>query len=523
MATKRVTRQSKARAELEKTQVEEREILSEEEGAVGGNAEETNGKDLDLTKKTQGASLSDIEKLMTRMGENQERQLANQLKQLAIHLDTKQSENFKQLEKYVETKMEEKIKHIDDELETISIRQEKGEEEREELFVLVQSQGEKVHELTAQGEKETREIAKVIREVQNDITGLAVEQNSMKRDTRACSEIINEIVDKVNETTSKLDAQELNRGDQLVVKTLKPYLRNFQKDDENPMQFINDINRLVDSRPEMKTWDNLFPLLDKALKSVDYWWVVVKDTINDVDDFAKKFKLKFFNRNIQREYMAKLRSEKYETGKGSMSQFFLKHLAILRNLDKPMSDDEIIQLIIELFPENITQSIILRGLSDIDEIVQVLQSIDNVTGKSDGKSAPKKRLGVESNSNSTNKGEQPIMGAQNDQGRAPRYTGNNENRYNMGNNFNPYQGSPRFRNQGAFGGSNQGNNVNHYQGPPRFQNQYRQNQGNVGGPNPGNYRRDNLNQGQVGGPSQGNYRRENPNQGRGQERVNRPN
>lgn len=508
--SRRVTRSSKLLADAELNRETENEEVNEE-GAVGGSvvldqtvvSEESQNKDLNM--KPVIDSLSEKFKAMA---DDIKSQQTDTIQLFAKHLDQKMAKHLTLITDSVEQKLQKRLKPIEDEIETMFVRQEKCADEREEIFKIIVEHSDRCKERV---EDAVKVMVNQVKEIDDDVAALIRANGRNQNDNRVCREVLNEVVDKVNETIHLVTQRDEHRENPaVVIKAQKPYLREFKENDPNPMQFINDVNKLVDKRPDMKDWYNLFPLVDKALKSVDYWWVVVKDNVDSVDDFAKKFKIKFWNKNIQREFITKLRAEKYSRNMGSMSQYFLKNMAILRNLDKPFSDEEIVQIIIEQMPEDVSRAILLQRLTDIDEIVQTLQSLDNLKTTDEGKGAIKKTVKI-------NEG-MPVAGGR-DQGQRPyysqgyQYQNNNMNRGFSNNNYQGNRGGNR-----EFPGSNRTFD-NRNQGNPRAQNQGNFTPGNASNP----MRYGNQNQNRPNQYNQETGRQNAPVMGRNQGGSNHPN
>lgn len=176
----------------------------------------------------------------------------------------------------------------------------------------------------------------------------------------------------------------------------KIYLRQFNEKEENPMQFVDDVNKLIKLRPELETWERLYPVLDKALSKVDNWWNAVKGLISSFQEFKDRFKKKYFNKNIQRNFMIKIRTGRYDPKKETMSAYFVKNISIMRNLDTRPPDDEIIQLIVAHYPVNIKEAIVLQKIRTIDEVEEILQELDDL-GASEAakKPEPARRVSFE--------------------------------------------------------------------------------------------------------------------------------
>lgn len=165
----------------------------------------------------------------------------------------------------------------------------------------------------------------------------------------------------------------------------KIYLREFNEGDENPCLWLDDIRKLMTLRPELDRWERLYPVLDKALKKVDAWWNSVKGLIGNYEEFKERFKLKYFNKTIQRNFMIKLRTGKYNAKQGSMSSYFIKNVSIARNLDLKPPDEELVQMIIAHYPLAIRETIVLHKIKEINEVEKLLQEMDDLGIKTEEK------------------------------------------------------------------------------------------------------------------------------------------
>lgn len=240
----------------------------------------------------------------------------------------------------------------------------------------------------------------------------------------------------------------------------KIFLREFDESDDNPMQYINDIKKLIKNRPELEEWGNLYCILDKSLIKVNVWWSTVKEVTESFEEFVAHFKSKFFNRNIQRNYLLRIKTGMHGSNRGRLSHFFLKNLAICRNLDNKMTEEEIVETLVEHLPYRVKESITLQQLKSATAIEKLLQNYDERTGPERRQEAPRNPESREQVNP-----ENGVINPPNNQNRNNEGRGNNNHRFQRNGNRNEQNG---WQPNGGNWPSRQNNNYRTNEYPTRY-------------------------------------------------------
>ena len=109
------------------------------------------------------------------------------------------------------------------------------------------------------------------------------------------------------------------------------------------------------------------------------WWQIIKDEVNNFQTFLNKFSRRFWNEKAQHELRRKLEFGCHQVGKmGSRSEYAIRLYAEAKELRPTISPGEIIQKLARHFNEEIKYAIIGRGISHMDDLVELLENFDRI-------------------------------------------------------------------------------------------------------------------------------------------------
>lgn len=144
---------------------------------------------------------------------------------------------------------------------------------------------------------------------------------------------------------------------------------------EGPIKYLRQIIGYFKTNniPEHRQLD----ILDSSFKNnANTWWNVYKSRVANFEEFVCCFRENFWNQNLQREIKLNIHHNDFDRNKGDMSHYFLKRVAQNEELDNPMTDHELIQIVTNHFSTDVQTILMARNVQDITGMDLILKQLD---------------------------------------------------------------------------------------------------------------------------------------------------
>lgn len=148
----------------------------------------------------------------------------------------------------------------------------------------------------------------------------------------------------------------------------------FNPENDHPVGFIKKLKKTF---LEAAVPDRIRPMLAlKALKgSAHYWSLTVEDSVQNFSEFENSFLNKYWDIDTRRREYNKLNYGSFESG--SKANYFLRKVNEFRYILSEISEEEIIEVLANHFPENIREHIHTANYQTVDQVEKYLRKLDN--------------------------------------------------------------------------------------------------------------------------------------------------
>lgn len=234
----------------------------------------------------------------------------------------------------------------------------------------------------------------------------------------------------------------------------------------NPIKYLREMENYCLAL-QVTGWSLQHALSSSLKGSANDWWHSVCDEVETVDEFMKKFKEEYWDQISQNKVRKDLEFGRYQTnGRLNRVEYARRIINNVRYLDKPPTEQEIIQSLSQHFPVDVQRVAMLGLVATTADFLKLLKQIDNAERPSQSNS----NFNRNPNNNNTNQNENFKRSYENN----PRFQAQQEGR-NPSENKQPQRYQNADQNRGYQNNQPYGNyNRNNYQGnrqPNNYQGQ----------------------------------------------------
>ena len=245
---------------------------------------------------------------------------------------------------------------------------------------------------------------------------LQVKLNQMETGINRSIEVTNGITHSMEERQQRIDAQfnrleaqqtriieRINAGEGLREESrssnygsnIKHILPEF-RGETSPIRYINELKQYWEAVEPRENETHY--LIERSLRGPPGdWWQIVKSEVRNLQTFLQKFTQRYWNEQNQHEIRRKLEFGHHCPEKNtSRAEYAIRLCAEAIELNPPMTSIEIIQKLARHFNEEIKYAVIGRGISRIDELIDLLENFDKIgpsnSGRGDSKESRSRRI-----------------------------------------------------------------------------------------------------------------------------------
>ena len=148
--------------------------------------------------------------------------------------------------------------------------------------------------------------------------------------------------------------------------------------DTSPIRYMNQLKQYWEA-VEPKDRDTHY-LIERSLTGPPGdWWQIVKEDVSNFQMFLSKFSRRYWNEQAQHELRRRLEFGCHQSGKTiSRAEYAIRLYAEAKELRPSLSSIEIIQKLARHFNEEIKHAIIGRGISHIEQLIELLENFDKI-------------------------------------------------------------------------------------------------------------------------------------------------
>ena len=190
-------------------------------------------------------------------------------------------------------------------------------------------------------------------------------------------EQINELGTQQERMADRLNTRSDDAGSGVRRPNIKYVLPEY-KGDTSPIRYINAMRQYW--RAVKPAESDTHYLIERSLTgSSGNWWQIIKEDVNDLVSFIENFSKRYWNEPMQLEIRRRLKFGCHQLGKGvSRVDYAISMYTEARELSPQPSVKEIIYKLARHFSEEIKYAIIGRGIAEMDQLIELLESFDNV-------------------------------------------------------------------------------------------------------------------------------------------------
>ena len=116
------------------------------------------------------------------------------------------------------------------------------------------------------------------------------------------------------------------------------------------------------------------------------WWQIVKNEVRNLQMFFHKFTQRYWNEKVQHEIRRKLEFGHHQPERNtSRAEYAISLYAEAIELNPLMTPIEIIQKLARHFNEEVKYAIIGRGISRVEELIDLLENFDKIGPSNSGR------------------------------------------------------------------------------------------------------------------------------------------
>lgn len=147
---------------------------------------------------------------------------------------------------------------------------------------------------------------------------------------------------------------------------------------DRPMQFLSALNKYIEAIDPHKS--NFKFIIDQALKGPAHdWWEHVESRVISFEIFRERFTTRYWNSSIQAAFSRELEFGFYRAENNlSRSEYVIRIYNNVKYLSDMPTMTNIVDKLSRHFDESVQQAIISRGINDIDGVISLLDSMDQI-------------------------------------------------------------------------------------------------------------------------------------------------
>lgn len=147
---------------------------------------------------------------------------------------------------------------------------------------------------------------------------------------------------------------------------------------EKPGRFLRQLEQYIRAARVQKS--DFAYVINSCLTGIaNDWWQIISLPVDTYQEFEPIFLKRFWNEEQQYDLRRKLEFGFYNSRRSnSMCAYAMRLIGESRDLKPIIPDREIIKKLARHFSEDIKTSIICRGLNNIDDFLNLLQSLDRI-------------------------------------------------------------------------------------------------------------------------------------------------
>lgn len=182
------------------------------------------------------------------------------------------------------------------------------------------------------------------------------------------------IIQIVQEKTNDLEKQLGEKSDNVIVRNIQdPIKLNINL--KNPMEFIKNLKCAIKNH-KLNKWESIVDILNNTLDKyleTKSWWTFIKDNVENLDDFIREFKGKYWSNAIQSELRTNIFFGKYRAdGRLKLSEYFMDKIIIFKNIEPKLAEGEMVKLLSDHYDAEINRARIVRNVITVTEFVNLL-------------------------------------------------------------------------------------------------------------------------------------------------------
>ena len=146
---------------------------------------------------------------------------------------------------------------------------------------------------------------------------------------------------------------------------------------ERPIQFLNQLNDYLNIyRLEGK--NSLCMISQCLVGNAKKWWQLNDGNFNNVDEFSRAFKNRFWNVDVQKMVRKKIDFNRFnESGKSTRTNYAMEIFSLAKDLDNPYSEEELVRAIGSHFERDIYGAIIGQGVKTSERLFEILDQFED--------------------------------------------------------------------------------------------------------------------------------------------------
>lgn len=160
-------------------------------------------------------------------------------------------------------------------------------------------------------------------------------------------------------------------------------LPKFSGREHGPSEFLKKLEKyyqrnIARQPPNSDPRETLIDTIEISLeRNASRWFSLIKDEIQNWNDFEQAFLAKFWSREVQRGIKQRIENEKYRPGgKLTRSEYFIERVLTLKSMTPSLTEEEIVTLLAEHFSELIQDARSVQNANTITSFESLLQRED---------------------------------------------------------------------------------------------------------------------------------------------------
>jgi hypothetical protein len=212
---------------------------------------------------------------------------------------------------------------------------------------------DKVEEVAKTLEKEQEEQGQklITLEVRTDQMEERIQHNNIrtKGEIAEVQKKVGDLEDQQGKIVEELRSKEVTGRQNIIVEcghTSRHELPQFQGNERNPIEYLKEIQNLIDRKGQtIAGWNIIKSEIKNSMHGgARKWWNEHKDQIHNLDDFEREFRKMYWDEDIIRRNKQDLEVGWYR-GTGGELEYFWEKMAVARNLGSFESEEDIVNLL----------------------------------------------------------------------------------------------------------------------------------------------------------------------------------